>query len=67
MAPELYEDCDADTRYNNKAEVYSFGITLLFFNTEINNVFSMEDIASSSIPDVPDSIVSWVCELNHQF
>ena len=65
MAPELFaQDEDDDvTRYTNKVDVYSFGITLIYIVAGSYPKFNMRNAVNGVLPQLPDSIVAWVREL----
>ena len=63
MAPELFEENDSAIRYNNKVDVYSFGITLIYIITEQYPDFSLKNIAAGVAPKIKGSVVDWVHEL----
>lgn len=67
MAPELFvnedeeEDDDIDqksaTRYTNKVDVYSFGITLIYIVTEKYPVFKMKNVVNGVLPKISGPVV----------
>lgn len=64
MAPELFvEDEDGNMKYTNKVDVYSFGITLFYVVTGSYPKFNMRNALNGVLPNLPDTIVSWVREL----
>lgn len=63
MAPELFEENDGATRYTNKVDVYSFGITLLYIVTEKYPDFSLRNVVMGVLPRIQGNIVNWVREL----
>lgn len=63
MAPELFDDEDESTRYTNKIDVYSFGITLIYIVTGSYPKFSMKNITSGALPSFSGTISDWVREL----
>ena len=62
MAPELFEEKDGDdkneTRYTNKVDVYSFGITLIYIVTEKYPTFNLKDVVTGVPPKLKEPIVS---------
>ena len=65
MAPELFEESEPE-RYDNKVDVYSFGIVLIFIISEQYPPFSLQDRANGILPVLPTTIVPWVTKLIHQ-
>lgn len=64
MAPELFvEDEDGSTKYTNKVDVYSFGITLIYVVTGGYPRFNMRNAVNGVLPKLSDTIVSWVRDL----
>ena len=75
MAPELFEEKEeddendenkSDTKYTNKVDVYSFGITLIYIVTEKYLPFSLKNLSSGVSPKLKGPIVGWVRELIHR-
>ena len=68
MVPELFEVDDHGElikRYNNKVDVYSFGIILIYIVTETYPRNYIK-ILSGSLPKLPTTVVEWVVELIHR-
>ncbi|KAK8865545.1 hypothetical protein M9Y10_011101 [Tritrichomonas musculus] len=63
MAPELFEENDGALRYDNKVDVYSFGITLIYIITEQYPDFSLKNAVTGVAPKIKGSIVNWVREV----
>lgn len=63
MAPELCEDGEVSTKYTNKVDVYSFGITLMYIITERYPPFSMRNVVLGIVPTIPATVVGWVSSL----
>ena len=71
MAPELFEEKDdededknkSETRYTNKVDVYSFGITLIYIVTGKYPTFSLKNVVNGVLPKLKEPIVEWVREL----
>lgn len=61
MAPELFEE--NEVKYNNKIDVYSFGITLIYIISGSYPTFSMKNVTKGIPPKMPEPIVGWVHEL----
>ena len=61
MAPELFEENNED--YNNKVDVYSFGIILIFIITNEYPPFSLKNVSIGIPPKLPKNISKWVHEL----
>ena len=61
MAPELFEE--NEVKYNNKVDVYSFGITLIYIISSSYPTFSMKNVTKGIPPKMPESIIGWVHEL----
>lgn len=63
MAPELFNEEDEGFMYNNKVDVYSFGITLIYIVTGSYPKFNLRNISMGILPSLPSTIVNWVREL----
>ena len=63
MAPELFEESEKGPVYNNKVDVYSFGITLIYIITGKYPMFSLKNVSNGIPPSLPTTIVKWVREL----
>ena len=63
MAPELFEEKESVTRYTNKVDVYSFGITLIYIVTEKYPDFSLKNVVMGVLPKIQGRVVDWVREL----
>ena len=64
MAPELFvEEEDGSTKYTNKVDVYSFGITLIYVVTGGYPRFNMRNAVNGVLPKLSDTIVNWVRDL----
>lgn len=61
MAPELFEE--NDIKYNNKVDVYAFGITLIYIINDNYPAFSMKNVINGVTPKIAESIVGWVRDL----
>ena len=69
MAPELFEvdeDNERIRKYNNKVDVYSFGIILIYIVTEKYPTHNLRNILNGVLPKLPSTVIPWVVELVHR-
>jgi len=57
MAPELSDD---ESKYNNKVDVYSFGVILIFILT---GKYPSNALLKGDLPKLPKDTPEWVCEM----
>ena len=63
MAPELFDESENETKYTNKVDVYSFGITLIYIITGRYPTFSLKNVVTGTVPSLPSTIPVWVRDL----
>ena len=63
MAPELFDESENETKYTNKVDVYSFGITLIYIITGSYPTFSLKNVITGAVPSLPSTIPVWVRDL----